>query len=256
MRQNRSSRVGLINILGLIALASWSMSSLAQAQRSSPPAPARDINPPVANCNVTPDTNQASVPATGQPTATPITAALLTSGQPCQQVVSTRGLVAGNGLANLQRGFDFYSWLTFIAMNSPADGKTIGQGPRPGGDAFTKWEDLANFRPLGDVMLAKGAKPTWGERIVPKECKSLDGKSSDGRNKIIFPSRGGGVQPAVQDRPVDRSRRQLCTVRHPDESADVRFHRRERLVQQTGPAELQTPDPLSTGKQPGHRGHT
>ena len=186
MRQNRSSRVGLINILGLIALASWSMSSLAQAQRSSPPAPARDINPPVANCNVTPDTNQASVPAPGQPTATPITAALLTSGQPCQQVVSTRGLVAGNGLANLQRGFDFYSWLTFIAMNSPADGKTIGQGPRPGGDAFTKWEDLANFRPLGDVMLAKGAKPTWGERIVPKECKSLDGKSSDGRNKIIF----------------------------------------------------------------------
>jgi hypothetical protein len=186
MRQNRSSRVGLINILGLIALAGWSMSSLAQTSRGSSSAPARDINPPVTNCNVTPDTNQASVPPPGQPTATPIIAELLTSGQPCQQVVSTRGLVAGNGLANLQRGFDFYSWLTFIAMNSPADGKRIGQGPRPGGDAFTKWEDLANFRPLGDVMLAKGAKPTWGTRIVPPQCKSLDGKSLDGRNKIIF----------------------------------------------------------------------
>ena len=70
--------------------------------------------------------------------ATPITRDLLVSGQPCQQNVSTTGLVAsgpGPGMANLQRGFDFYSWLTFIAMNSPADGKAIGQGPRPGGDA-------------------------------------------------------------------------------------------------------------------------
>jgi len=185
MRQNRSSRVGLINILGLIALAGWSMSSLAQTSRGSSPAPAREINPPVTNCNTTPDT----IPDPAQPgkrIAQPIVEKLLTSGQPCQQVVNTEGLLDGNPLGNLQRGFDFYSWLTFIAMNSPTDGKTIGQGPRPGGDAVTKWEDLANFRPLGDVMLAKGAKPTWGTRIVPPQCKSLDGKSSDGRNKIIF----------------------------------------------------------------------
>ena len=121
----------------------------------------------------------------------PIIAELLTSGQPCQQRVRTVGLLDGDDLGNLQRGFDFYSWLTFIAMNSPADGKTIGQGPRPGGDAFTKWEDLANFRPLADVMLgtdllAKGRRPTWGTRDVPPQCKSLDGKSSDGRDKIIF----------------------------------------------------------------------
>jgi len=185
MRQGRSLKLALINILGLIALAGWSMPLLAQAPRGSPPAPAGDINPPVANCNVTPDT----IPDPAQPgkrIAKPITGELLASGQPCQQVVNTQGLLDGNPLGNLQRGFDFYSWLTFIAMNSPSDGKTIGQGPRPGGDAFTKWEDLANFRPLGDVMLAKGTKPTWGTRIVPAECKSLDSKSSDGRNKIIF----------------------------------------------------------------------
>src|SRR6516225_8606140 len=185
MRQGRSLKLALINILGLIALAGWSMPLLAQAPPGSPPAPAGDINPPVANCNTISDT----IPDPAQPgkrIAKPITAELLTSGQPCQQVVNTQGLLDGNPLGNLQRGFDFYSWLTFIAMNSPADGKTIGQGPRPGGDAFTKWEDLANFRPLGDVMLAKGARPTWGTRIVPPQCKSLDGKSLDGRNKIIF----------------------------------------------------------------------
>ena len=29
------------------------------------------------------------------------------------------------GSKNLQRGFDFYSWRTFIALNSPADGSPI-----------------------------------------------------------------------------------------------------------------------------------
>src|ERR1700730_1900326 len=143
------------------------------------PTGARDINPPVANCNVTPD----SIPVSKRPdkrVATPIDAKLLTSGQPCHQVVSTKGLVTDQ-LGNLQRGFDFYSWLTFIAMNSPADGKTIGQGPRPGGDALTKWEDLQNYRPLADVMLSHGDKPTWGTRVVPELCKKFDGPG-----KIVF----------------------------------------------------------------------
>ena len=143
------------------------------------PAGAKDINPPVANCNLTPDT----IPDPSDPSkriATPFEAKLLTSGQPCQQVVSTKGL-ATDPLANLQRGFDFYSWLTFIALNSPADGKTIGQGPRPGGDATTKWEVLGNYRQLADVMLDKGAKPAWGTRIVPDACKPLDGP-----NKMIL----------------------------------------------------------------------
>jgi hypothetical protein len=171
VRNIRLFAVGVGSVLGLVGLLNWS----AQAQ-----APA-DPNPPVSNCNLTPDTNAGSVPPPAKITATPITPALLTSGQPCQQVVSTKGLVDGNPLANLQRGFDFYSWLTFIAMNSPADGKTIGQGPRPGGDALTTWEDLQNYRPLADVMLRDGVKPEWGTRNVPELCKKLDGPG-----KIIF----------------------------------------------------------------------
>src|SRR5262249_43009673 len=94
MRQGRSIRLALVIIVGLIALAGWSMPSLAQAPRGSPPAPARDINPPVANCNNTPDT----IPDPAQPgkrIAKPITAELLTSGQPCQQVVNTDGPLHG-----------------------------------------------------------------------------------------------------------------------------------------------------------------
>jgi len=144
----------------------------AHAQAPVPDAAAVD-NPPVANCNTTRDTAQDP----GDPSkriATPIDSNLLTLGQPCQQSVSPNGLAA-DGLLNMQRGFDFYSWLTFIALNSPADGKVIGQGPRPGGDAVTKWEALSNYRPLAAVMLEKGAKPTWGTRIVTELCRPLDG---------------------------------------------------------------------------------
>jgi hypothetical protein len=161
------------SFLGIVGL----LNGAASAQTPA----ATDPNPPVSNCNVTPDTNANAVPPPAKITATPIDAALLTSGQPCQQVVSTKGLVDGDPLANLQRGFDFYSWLTFVALNSPADGKTIGQGPRPGGDAPTRWEDLQNYRPLADVMLSHGDKPTWGTRVVPELCKKLDGPG-----KIIF----------------------------------------------------------------------
>jgi hypothetical protein len=181
MRKCRSIAVEVTSVLGLVALIAWSASSSAQQAPGSSSNPPRDFDPPVANCNLTPDTNQAKVPPPGQPSATPITADLLTSGQPCHQVLSGRGLVPNNVLDNLQRGFDFYSWLTFIALNSPADGKTIGKGPRPGGDSLTKWEDVANYRPLANVMLRNGEKPKWGTRIVPDQCKSLDGP-----NKIVF----------------------------------------------------------------------
>ena len=173
MRNLRLLAISVSGALGVVGLLS------ASASAGSPPN-SDQINPPVSNCNVIPDTDRSKTP----PVATPIDSKLLTSGQPCQQNVSTKGLVTsgpGPEMANLQRGFDFYSWLTFIAMNSPADGKVIGQGPRPGGDARTKWEDVQNFRPLADVMLGNGDKPVWGTRNVPDACKSLDGP-----DKIIF----------------------------------------------------------------------
>jgi hypothetical protein len=186
MRRACSLGVTVRGVLGLVLTLGWSALAPAQTGQATPsPQPAASDNPSIANCNLTPDTNQGMKPPPPQIDATKITPDLLTSGQPCQQVVSANGLVPksvpGSGLANLQRGFDFYSWLTFIAMNSPADGTTIGKGSRPGGDALTKWEDLNNYRPLADVMLSDGARPEWGKRIVPESCKALDGPG-----KIVF----------------------------------------------------------------------
>jgi hypothetical protein len=172
VRNFRLFAVGIGGALGMVGL----LNAMALAQ-----TPDDDINPPVANCNQISDTNARDKPPPAKITATPITTGLLTSGQPCQQKVGILGLVPNDELANLQRGFDFYSWLTFIAMNSPADGKVIGTGPRPGGDALTQWEDLQNYRPLANVMLPHGGKPEWGTRIVPDACSKLDGPG-----KIVF----------------------------------------------------------------------
>jgi hypothetical protein len=84
-------------------------------------------------------------------------------------------------LENLQRGFDFYSWRTFIALNSPADGTPIDQA-QP--DMRTRWEDMDNFKQLLDVMLpANMQPPKWPtdkagmeaerERLMPEECRAL-----------------------------------------------------------------------------------
>jgi hypothetical protein len=178
MRSRHSLAVGLTIILAcIVALPS---PPLAQTAGGVPPNDP-SINPTVDNCNATRDSAEGKGPHGFIPTE--INADLLTKGQPCQQVVrTTPGLFGDDSLANRQRGFDFYSWLTFIAMNSPADGKTtIGKGNRPGGDAKTKWEDLQNYRPLADVMLPGGAKPEWGKRIVPEACKKFDSP-----DKIIF----------------------------------------------------------------------
>ena len=88
---------------------------------------------------------------------------------PCQETVSTIG-PAKTGLENLQRGFDFYSWLTFIALNAPVRG-TIEQ-PTPNSE--TRWEDKRNFKQLLDIMVADpdkpGNAPTWEKQIIPPGC--------------------------------------------------------------------------------------
>jgi hypothetical protein len=60
---------------------------------------------------------------------------------------------AENGMSDarsLQHGFDYYSWLTFLALNSPASGAAIGR------DAPTVWE---TYKQLPDVMRPKGKAP-------------------------------------------------------------------------------------------------
>jgi hypothetical protein len=108
VRNLRQLAISVGGALGVTGLLTWSAS--AQAPDGVPSAEDK-INPPISNCNTIPDTDRSKTPAV----ATPITRDLLMSGQPCQQNVSTTGLVTsgpGPGMANLQRGFDFYSWLT------------------------------------------------------------------------------------------------------------------------------------------------
>jgi hypothetical protein len=101
-------------------------------------------------------------------------------GLPCQEEVSPNGQES-IGLDNLQRGFDFYSWRTFIALNSPADGTSIEQAQA---GMPTRWENMDSFKQLLDVMLpANQLPPKWPtdregmeaerERLVPTECSDL-----------------------------------------------------------------------------------
>jgi hypothetical protein len=164
--------IGITGMFGLAAFLALPGSSPGQQAAIQSPVSLEDrINPIVADCNVIPD-----VDAQTPPKATPITPALTTSGQPCAETVTNKGLATHQGLANhdlvdLQRGFDFYSWLTFMALNSPADGAGIGQSAN-GSDPMTKWESLENYRQLADIMLPDGSRPVWGTPVVPPECRS------------------------------------------------------------------------------------
>jgi hypothetical protein len=88
---------------------------------------------------------------------------------PCQEAVSTLG-PAKTGLQNLQRGFDFYSWLTFIALNAPVRGSIDKSNP----GSPTKWEDKRNFKQLLDVMVEdpdkQGNAPRWETQVIPPGC--------------------------------------------------------------------------------------
>jgi hypothetical protein len=103
------------------------------------------IDPIVTNCNTTlPPVPPAKV-----------TRAIATSGLPCE--VSFEGGGTGSLKAQLQSAFDFYSWLTFVALNVPASGKP--------GDAPAAWQ---NFQDLFSTMLPGGMKPpSYGHSVPP-----------------------------------------------------------------------------------------
>ena len=111
---------------------------------------------------------------------------ILKSGLPCQENVGTAAQadpagVEASGLENLQRGFDFYSWRTFLALNAPDDGTPIENAQA---DTPTRWEHMNNFKQLLDVMLpADQQPPIWPAdtdamkaeraRLMPEACREL-----------------------------------------------------------------------------------
>lgn len=143
-------------------LATALLAACAAPTTTSPPPPAAmravaaaPIDPVVDTCNITPPD-------------TAVTSALLASGLPCSAT-----LVAPFDLANLQHGFDYYSWLTFIALNAPAP----GNAPALGNDAPTLWED---WKEVSDFILADGATPDgWDSpRTIPAACQDIPGAES------------------------------------------------------------------------------
>ena len=182
MRNSCSLAVGVMSVL---VFAGFPTHSYAQA---TPPAsgvkvlgqpcnlmhdlvPASDVDPtPVSPPTLIPFLAQKFVPGEKFVVDPKLKKRILASGLPCQETVSGGG-TAKSLPENRQRGFDFYSWLTFIALNSPANGHPIDQS-RP--DTKTKWEDRNNFMHLLDVMVKdpETNAPKWGERKIPEECLS------------------------------------------------------------------------------------
>ena len=112
---------------------------------------------------------------------------IMHSGLPCQEHVNPNVGEEKEGLDNLQRGFDFYSWRTFLALNAPADGTSVEHAKA---DSPTRWEHMNNFKQLLDVMLPPDMMPpnwptdedgmkTERERLIPEECRALHKQMPD-----------------------------------------------------------------------------
>jgi hypothetical protein len=152
---------GLATAAGVTLLSGLSTQS--QAQKTAAAAPAKPPSlqcTPAASPNPVPDPFKDKLvgdfPMGLLPIDDKVKDSILKSGLPCQEHVSPVG-VEKEGLENLQRGFDFYSWRTFIALNSPADGKTTIDHSQP--NTPTRWEDMDNFKQLLDVMLPTNLQP-------------------------------------------------------------------------------------------------
>jgi hypothetical protein len=145
-------------LLGIAGLTIWSQLLFAQI----PTNPPNVVSVQCTNKPANPDT------LAGTPDAQK---SLLSFGAPCQETVPIAG--PGTVLQNLQHGFDFYSWLTFIALNSPRDGSSIETAKS---DTPTKWEgmweDKLPFIQLTDVMRTDVKDPSKQPRVIPVNCQA------------------------------------------------------------------------------------
>jgi hypothetical protein len=182
MRHSRLFAVGIATV-AVLAYWGWPGPSSAQAQTAAAGA-APHARPLGQQCIVLTDPFKGrlagqDIPPGVIPVADADRSSILDSDMPCQERVNPVG-PEDIGLENLQRGFDFYSWRTFIAMNAPADGSSILQS-KP--DTPTRWEDMDNFKQLLDVMLPVDIPaPKWPAdraameaekvRLMPPACRA------------------------------------------------------------------------------------
>jgi hypothetical protein len=191
MRCSQLLAIGLATA-GVISLSVLSVQSPAQtagaATSSQPTAPSLGCTPTGNPDPFLPDPFKFRLagpdfPAGLLPIDEKVKDTILNSGLPCQENVRPNIGEEKAGLENLQRGFDFYSWRTFIALNSPADAKTTIDHSQA--DTPARWEDMDNFKQLLDVMLPANLQPPkWPtdkdgmeaerERVMPEECRALD----------------------------------------------------------------------------------
>jgi hypothetical protein len=193
MSYSRLLGAGLASATGLILLSMFSMplwsqtaaipasAATAGALKCTAPPPKDPTKPAPLNGQKDPFAGAlagANLPPGLLPVSDTTRKSIFGLGLPCQEDVSPSGQES-IGLDNLQRGFDFYSWRTFIALNSPADGTPIEQAQA---GTQTLWEDMNSFKQLLDVMLpANELPPRWPtdlkgmqderERMVPPECR-------------------------------------------------------------------------------------
>lgn len=160
---NASARPTLL-VAGLALLAGCPRPS---SEGDGAPAPAPVQQAPVAGLAAEPPVQPPIDPVVSCNTTgpdTPVTPALLTTGLPCEPELRP----PFDSLPNLQHGFDYYSWLTFIALNAPAPGVAPPSGPQQP----TLWQAWAE---VSDLILDGGSTPAaWGSpRVIPAACQGV-----------------------------------------------------------------------------------
>ena len=120
-------------------------------------------------------------PAGLLPIAEKVRDTIFNSGLPCQENVRPNTGKENVGLENLQRGFDFYSWRTFLALNPPpsATHRTFAgkhAGPMGGYGQFqTAARRYAAGQPAAATMADRQNRmEAERERVIPEECRALD----------------------------------------------------------------------------------
>ncbi|WP_321379836.1 hypothetical protein [Rhizobium sp.] len=144
----RSTTTTVFYCLGLSLI-----TAIGVARAQSTPEPVPDPQSIAVTCNANTRANP------------PALSALL----PCD--VPTK---SDNSSDEIQQSFDTFSWQSFVALNWPQDGQTIGKGNGPGGDAPASWAGW-----MDALTMMNPNPPAWGTKApLPAACQRLSDSAS------------------------------------------------------------------------------